>query len=487
MMASFPSIKFGLMVGIGGGIPSPTHDIRLGDVVVSKPSGTTGGVIQYDFGKNHNGQLDPQGSLNKPPQALLTAVSALQALHLIRGNQIQTILSELKISKFCTQQPEQDRLFESDYSHVDGSAGSCEQCDKKRLVARPDRPDASPVVFYGAIASGNQVIKDAKTRDQLGQRHGVLCFEMEAAGLMDNFPCLVIRGICDYADSHKSKDWQTYAASTAAACAKELLGLIPEVNYIGNYAGPNSERQGIPFSEVPDFSSKPNFIMTKTLYGMGDLALASLIPDHRYPHLDALVARVVEADRDFSVSSEHNIHDVFHATSMPTAQLRHRFAKWFNITSDSITANNSALWQMQAEESRLYMLRQPRAIFKGLCSNLTVRQWLQDILEDQGDAHLLIGYRSVINANIVRQDRDATEQGGYRIDGERIYAICYRKVTFNFLRKVDSAHLGRDNCWKLFSDDRGGGNDENENESGSILEVDILDEDEVEKYDVEDN
>jgi nucleoside phosphorylase len=49
---------------------------------------------------------------------------------------------------------------------------------------------------------------------------------MEAAGLMDDFPCLVIRGICDYADSHKKKRWQPYAAATAAAYAKELLNVI---------------------------------------------------------------------------------------------------------------------------------------------------------------------------------------------------------------------------------------------------------------------
>jgi nucleoside phosphorylase len=49
---------------------------------------------------------------------------------------------------------------------------------------------------------------------------------MEAAGLMDDFPCLVIRGICDYADSHKNKRWQPYAAATAAAYAKELLNVI---------------------------------------------------------------------------------------------------------------------------------------------------------------------------------------------------------------------------------------------------------------------
>lgn len=49
---------------------------------------------------------------------------------------------------------------------------------------------------------------------------------MEAAGLMDNFPCLVIRGICDYSDSHKNKQWQDYAAATAAAYSKELLSVV---------------------------------------------------------------------------------------------------------------------------------------------------------------------------------------------------------------------------------------------------------------------
>jgi nucleoside phosphorylase len=70
-------------------------------------------------------------------------------------------------------------------------------------------------------------MKHGDTRDRLPQKDGILCFEMEAAGLMDNFPCLVIRGICDYADSHKNKQWQEYAAATAAAYAKELLSVIP--------------------------------------------------------------------------------------------------------------------------------------------------------------------------------------------------------------------------------------------------------------------
>jgi nucleoside phosphorylase len=73
-------------------------------------------------------------------------------------------------------------------------------------------------------------MRDGATRDTVSaELGGVLCFEMEAAGLMNSFPCLVIRGICDYADSHKNKKWQAYAAGTAAACAKEVLLVIPPV------------------------------------------------------------------------------------------------------------------------------------------------------------------------------------------------------------------------------------------------------------------
>ncbi|KAK0762687.1 hypothetical protein N5P37_005505 [Trichoderma harzianum] len=66
-------------------------------------------------------------------------------------------------------------------------------------------------------------MKDAILRDKLVANRGVLCFEMEAAGLMNHFPCLVIRGICDYSDSHKNDKWQGYAAMTAAAYARALL------------------------------------------------------------------------------------------------------------------------------------------------------------------------------------------------------------------------------------------------------------------------
>jgi nucleoside phosphorylase len=232
MLSSFGSIKFGLMIGIGGGVPSSVHDIRLGDVVVSKPKGTLSGVLQYDFGKTvEQGQIIPVGSLNKPPQVLLTAIASLEAAHLKRENNISRYISEMLLrnpqmqQKFAYQGVKNDQLYEAYYQHVGGS--TCENCDSSKLVTRPMRDKLDPVVFYGTIGSGNQVMKDGVTRDNLARQHDVLCFEMEAAGLMDNFPCLVIRGICDYADSHKNKRWQEYAAATAAAYAKELLYTIP--------------------------------------------------------------------------------------------------------------------------------------------------------------------------------------------------------------------------------------------------------------------
>jgi nucleoside phosphorylase len=94
---------------------------------------------------------------------------------------------------------------------------------------RPERTEEedNPTIHYGLIASANQLMKDATVRDKLVAEKDVLCFEMEAAGLMNQFPCLVIRGICDYSDSHKNKEWQGYAAMAAAAYAKDLLCRVP--------------------------------------------------------------------------------------------------------------------------------------------------------------------------------------------------------------------------------------------------------------------
>ena len=249
MQSSFRRIRFGLMVGIGGGVPGGENDIRLGDVVVSEPGKGFGGVVQYDYGKVVNeGRFERTGTLDKPPQVLLTAVSTLRGNHNLGISRIQGFLDEMankyptKIADFASYGQENDRLFEAEYDHV-GSEDTCGSCDASRVVGRSIRGN-DPRVHYGLIASGNRVMKHGGTRDRLAQELGILCFEMEAAGLMDNFKCLVIRGICDYADSHKNKKWQGYAALTAAAYAKELLSVIQasEVKKMPPAARATSER-----------------------------------------------------------------------------------------------------------------------------------------------------------------------------------------------------------------------------------------------------
>ncbi|KAJ1710162.1 nucleoside phosphorylase domain-containing protein [Aspergillus flavus] len=231
---SFPSVRFGLLVGIGGGVPNLTCDIRLGDVVVSRPCGTSGGVVRWDMGKALvGGEFHRTGFLSKPPLVLLNALAALEVEYELGLGLLDEYLGEAVVrnksakfrAEYAYQGTDHDKLYLPDYAHPEGGE-TCELCDEGMLVVRENRETLAPVVHYGTIASGDQVIKDARKRDEIAREIGALCFEMEAAGLMDNFPCLVIRGICDYADSHKNKRWQRYAAVAAAAFAKELLGQI---------------------------------------------------------------------------------------------------------------------------------------------------------------------------------------------------------------------------------------------------------------------
>lgn len=232
MRSTFTSIRFILMVGIGGGVPSAEADIRLGDVVVSQPHNGNGGVIQYDFGKTTPSGFQRTGFLNSPPAILLNAVTKLRANHLRGESKFLEYSSILhRLPKFTREAAGPDVLFHATYNHEGGS--TCQHCKSEKQVNRQPRERDVPMIHHGTIASGNQVLKDAAERDRVsGEFGGVLCFEMEAAGLMNSFSCLIIRGICDYADSHKNKRWQAYAAGTAAVYAKELLTVVPRAEEI---------------------------------------------------------------------------------------------------------------------------------------------------------------------------------------------------------------------------------------------------------------
>lgn len=225
MTRTFRFLRVRLMVGIGGGVPRDDNDIRLGDVVVGQR------IMQYDLGKIvQGGTFQRTSTVYKVDPAISTALSKLKATHESELSLIPDIIQQMLQTRqgmaeyaFPTDTP--DRLFLAEYEHF-SAASSCDECDSSKLVQRRVRSIPPTVIHYGAIASGNAVIKDSVTRDALAEELDIICFEMEAAGLFGHFPCLVVRGICDYADSHKNKRWQRYAAATAAAYAKELLWLV---------------------------------------------------------------------------------------------------------------------------------------------------------------------------------------------------------------------------------------------------------------------
>ncbi|GLA68590.1 hypothetical protein AtubIFM55763_005331 [Aspergillus tubingensis] len=226
LIRTFPRVKFCLVVGIGGGVPSANRDIRLGDVVV----GT--GVIQGDMGKwIQNSEFKMTAQKQQPPPYLRAVITKIQSNGLISfESALNPLLVDLDLiasmqSKYLYPGADKDMLFDAGDVHVE-TEPNCDKCIGSR---RPrTRQHDGPSVYYGLIASGNQLVRDARYRDRLGQEN-VICVEMEAAGVMrTTTDCLVIRGICDYADSHKNDQWQEYAAASAAAYAKFFLSHMRE-------------------------------------------------------------------------------------------------------------------------------------------------------------------------------------------------------------------------------------------------------------------
>lgn len=230
----FSSVKALLLVGIGGGVPTTKNNMRLGDVVVSRPDGNNGGVVQYDFGKSlSSGRFERTGALNSPPASLLQVLGVLKQNHYMEGDNPHEYLNYLEVSQsnpnFRAPDAQNDRLFKANYEHAGGP--DCSNCVDAMEIKRNPRNAKGPVIHYGTIASADQLMRDAKKRDSLNEDYDrcILCFEMEAAGLANSPGCLVIRGISDYADSHKREDkaWHGYAAAAAAAVAKEFIRTIP--------------------------------------------------------------------------------------------------------------------------------------------------------------------------------------------------------------------------------------------------------------------
>lgn len=235
MKRTFPNAGLRLLVGIGGGVLSQKTDIRLGDVVISMPNGVHSGVVQYDLGKDRVVGFERKGFLEPPPVPWRNAVVEMRSTHRANPNNISKSISRM-IERVPSLEPDYSRpaqdsdiLFSPSTLHL-SDKDDCQKCDQAGIIHRNVRPAESPTLHYGLIASGNRVEKNAETRDTISEDAGeALCFEMEAAGLMNDFHCVAICGIANYADSHKNDKWHGYAAAVAAGCAKELLTYMDKV------------------------------------------------------------------------------------------------------------------------------------------------------------------------------------------------------------------------------------------------------------------
>ncbi|RVD87249.1 uncharacterized protein DFL_001491 [Arthrobotrys flagrans] len=249
----FPNLRLRFLVGIADGAPTERNDVRLGDVVVSTPSGTSPGVIKHDFVKSLGGGVFQQtGSLSKPPDGILRALPLVRRWpeEMLSAAVFQLLGNTFEQDNFKILRPPVggDNIFRSDYHH---KGKESKPCNPALLVDRQPRASwleikkvsgvpldyirwghddkdgyistPPPRIHYGTIASGDSLVQDGEARKRVQEQTGALCFEMEAGGVMDVWPCLVVRGICVYSDSDKNKAWQGYAAGTAAAFTKFLL------------------------------------------------------------------------------------------------------------------------------------------------------------------------------------------------------------------------------------------------------------------------
>ncbi|KAF4959265.1 hypothetical protein FSARC_10781 [Fusarium sarcochroum] len=258
LRSSYTGLKLAILVGICGGVPRIDNiDAFLGDVVVSKT------IIQYDFGRQYPGYFavkntieDSLGRPNKDIRSLLAVFETelmrerLQAEAPKHLKHLQESAKK-KRRRANYQYPgtKEDKMYPPTYAHKhrngcsvctddpdafceSASKASCVEagCDPANLVVREhssdrvDGGDFSPDIFTGRIGSGNTVMKSGEDRDRFAARHDLIAFEMEGAGAWDEVPCIIVKGICDYADSHKNKDWQDFAAATAASVVKAILG-----------------------------------------------------------------------------------------------------------------------------------------------------------------------------------------------------------------------------------------------------------------------
>lgn len=264
LYSSFTRLRLVLLVGGCAAVPRVNDaEILLGDVIISTE------VVQYDFGRKYPSGFvrkdTAEDNLRKPQKEIRNMLVALRAPQtknelLKRTADLLTNIQKISLingygAKYQHPGIREDKLYEASYRHKHRitecavcSAASdvvcetalqaaCEDlgCEKSHLVSRKkladklrscqngDATHQNPDIFFGAIGSGDIVMKSGEHRDELAQKENVIAFEMEAAGIWEEVPSIAVKGVFDYGDSHKNKRWQAFASATAACAARAVI------------------------------------------------------------------------------------------------------------------------------------------------------------------------------------------------------------------------------------------------------------------------
>jgi nucleoside phosphorylase len=210
---------YSIVLGTAGGtFDKLSKDIRLGDVVISKPKGQHGGVVEWDVGtEQEDGSFKRTGFLDRVPTRLSSLRSKLRS-------DIEFGSVQLMVENAVYPGAESDLLFDTACQHVGGD--SCGKCGPNK-IQREQREDCGPRVHFGGVASGETLMVDGVMRDHLAKILKVKCFGMDAAKVMAIRPSLCIMGVGNYADSHQQSleygIWEEYAAAAAATYTKHFV------------------------------------------------------------------------------------------------------------------------------------------------------------------------------------------------------------------------------------------------------------------------
>ena len=369
LRSSYTRLRLALLVGICGGVPrtGSGDEILLGDVIISRT------VVQYDFGRQYPDRFVRKETLDdnlaKPNKDIRSLLALLEDTFVKKDLEERTAFFLDKLQETDSQSAArdasrrkrqakygypgaaEDKLFQPSYRHKHHSTSTlptciCKQCHKRSdpvcdealdascddlgcdgrfLVLREglaekrgleqdnDKAAQAPAIFIGRVASGDMVMKSGEDRDRIAEKEGVIAFEMEGAGIWEEVPCLVVKGVCDYSDCHKTKKWQNFAAATAASATKAILERYVQTDktrerLVGE--APPQRHWIVPFGRNKDFVGRES-ILTQLLERIPPGVDEDDCQRTAIEGLGGVGKTQIALEAAFQVRDEHQDHSVF--------------------------------------------------------------------------------------------------------------------------------------------------------------------------------